>query len=288
FNKADDFEFVRLLNIGSVPVDLAAVRFTAGITFDFASGALRYLHPGASALVVADLAAFQSRYGHACDASVAGEYTGSLANGGERLQWLSTNGVVLGDFTYGDSAPWPAAADGDGPSLLLRNPWNHPDPADPSNWMASAVPGGLPAGIAPEQTYATWRALSWDIAGATNNAISGPDADPDHDGLSNLLEYAFGLDPRRASVRSQPLLNLESVDGDTHLTLALRLATGAREAHLLWETSDDLRTWTADASALQLLDTQPCFDGTASKKYFDTTPVASHAGHFLRLRIAGP
>jgi hypothetical protein len=288
FSNADDFEFVRLLNIGPTPVDLAGVRFTLGVTFDFTSGAFRYLSQGASALAVKNHEAFQLRYGHGCESLIAGEYTGNFSNGGERVQLLASNNVVLHDFTYGTSAPWPATADGDGPSLVLRQPWSNPNPAEPANWTASAVPGGLPGGVAPQQSYAAWRALYWDTASATNNSISGPSADPDGDGVCNFLEYTFGLDPHNASAHPQPVAAIESVNGDLRLTLAFRMAPGAQDANLTWEVSSDLRNWSAPPNVFQLLSTEPCLDGTESVKYMDTTLLTSSASRFVRLRINGP
>jgi hypothetical protein len=288
FSNADDFEFVRLLNIGPTPMDLAGVRFTLGVTFDFTSGAFRYLSQGASALAVKNHEAFQLRYGHGCDSLIAGEYTANFSNGGERVQLLASNNVVLRDFTYETSAPWPATADGHGPSLVLRQPWSNPNPAEPANWVASAVPGGLPGGVAPQQSYAAWRALYWDTASATNNSISGPGADPDGDGVCNFLEYAFGLDPHNASTRPQPVAAMESVNGDLRLTLAFRMAPGAQDAKLTWEVSSDLRNWSAPTNVFQLLSTEPCLDGTESVKYLDTTLLTSSASRYVRLRITGP
>jgi hypothetical protein len=288
FSNADDFEFVRLLNIGYTPVDLAGVRFTLGVTFDFTSGAFRYLSQGASVLAVKNHEAFQLRYGHGCDSLIAGEYTANFSNGGERVQLLASNNVVLRDFTYGTSAPWPATADGHGPSLVLRQPWSNPNPAEPANWAASAVPGGLPGGVAPQQSYAAWRALYWDTASATNNSISGPSADPDGDGVCNFLEYTFGLDPHNASAHPQPVAAIESINGDLRLTLAFRLAPGAQDANLTWEVSSDLRNWSAPTNVFQLLSTEPCLDGTQSVKYMDTTLLTSSASRFIRFRITGP
>jgi hypothetical protein len=288
FSNADDFEFVRLLNISSTPVDLAGVRFTLGVTFDFTSGAFRYLSPGANALAVKNRDAFQVRYGHGYDALIAGEYAANFSNGGERVQLVASNNVVLRDFTYGTSAPWPATADGQGPSLVLRLPASNPDPADPANWTASAVPGGLPGGVAPQQSYAAWRALYWDTASATNDSISGPRADPDGDGVCNFLEYTFGLDPHHVSEQPQPRAAIESVNGDLHLTLSFRMAPGAQDSHLTWEISSELRNWSTPPNVFELLSTEPCLDGTATVKYVDTTPLASSASRFVRLRLAGP
>lgn len=44
--------------------------------------------------------------------------------------------------------------------------------------------------------FARWQATGFDTTELDDPAISGPDADPDHDGMSNLIEFAFGFDPK--------------------------------------------------------------------------------------------
>ncbi|HWQ90798.1 MAG TPA: CotH kinase family protein, partial [Clostridia bacterium] len=163
YNDADDFEFIRLQNVGEAPVDVHGVRFTLGVTFDFTPGAVRYLNPGASVLVVSRPAAFRLRYGDACDAMLAGTYTGNLSNGGELLRLVDATGQTLREVTYLDEDPWPVGADGDGFSLLLRAPFALPDHALPENWTCSRSPGGMPAGVAPAQTFEQWRAACWSV-----------------------------------------------------------------------------------------------------------------------------
>ena len=288
FNNVDDFEFVRLLNLGATPLYMGGVRFTLGITFDFSGSSLRYLLPGASALVVKRRVAFQLRYGHALDATIAGEYGGNLSNRGERLQLLAADSAAIRDFSYGDQPPWPPEADGNGPSLLLRQPWSNPDPGNPANWTSSAVPGGLPGGLVPNQSYAIWRALYWDPASSTNNLVSGPDADPDGDGWCNFLEYAFGLNPHVPSSPSPLTPTIEVFESDPGLVLTIRLAPGARDATFLWESSVDLASWSPANAAIELVATESLYDGTSRLKYVDRTALSSQGSRFIRLRVSGP
>jgi len=283
--EADDFEFVRLTNIGPMPVDLAGVRFSLGITFDFTAQTVRYLAPGASVLVVKDLSAFQQRYGANTSSPVAGQYSGNLSNGGERIQLLATNGVVIRDFSFADSPPWPSRADGDGPSLILQNPGSNPDPGMPANWIASAVPGGILAALPRAQSFSQWRTLFWSQQNATNETVSGLMADPDADGLNNLWEYAFGLDPSRKSETPSAVVSIG--DGDGKLAVSLRAVPTAQDAIFVWEWSTDLNTWNSDPTCLELTQSQPQPDGSSWLTFTETGP-ASESRRFVRLRIKGP
>ena len=288
YNNADDFEFVRLQNIGSTPIDMAGVRFTTGITFDYTTSPLRYLVPGGNILVVANLGAFQRRYGHSCDALLAGVYGGNLANNGERLLLVDTNNVTVRDFAYDDFSPWPEAADGNGPSLLLADPASNPDHAVSANWTVSALPGGSPSGAPLPQTYAAWRALLWDPLAATNNLISGPAADPDGDGRCNFLEYAFGSDPLRASPRPSIEVFAEDVENESHLGVRIQFSAAAQEAVVVWQQSADLAYWTAAESSLGLVESSLSPAGIKTCRYRELTPLNATPTRYLRLLIAGP
>ena len=58
-----------------------------------------------------------------------------LDGAGELLRLYDSNGSLVDSLTYGDSAPWPAAPDGNGPTLALRDPASDNSLAE--NWHVS-------------------------------------------------------------------------------------------------------------------------------------------------------
>jgi hypothetical protein len=141
-------EFIELKNIGEAAISLNLVSFTNGIDFTFPG---LELAPGEYVVVVQDRAAFEARYGTAI--SIAGEYAGSLSNGGERIRLDDAIGQTILDFSYKDG--WRSITDGEGFSLTIVDPIN-PDPNswdEKDSWRASAYAGGSPgqddSGIIP-------------------------------------------------------------------------------------------------------------------------------------------
>ena len=98
------------------------------------------LFPGEYLLLVRNRAAFESRYGTGLE--IAGEYSGRLDNGGERITLVNAKSEVVLDFTYGTTSPWPENADGVGYSLTRSD--LDGDASLAASWRASAQPGGSP------------------------------------------------------------------------------------------------------------------------------------------------
>jgi hypothetical protein len=137
--KDPNMEYIELTNIGSASISLNLVRFTQGVDFVFPDIVLA---PKACTLVVKDVAAFVGRYG--VDLPIAGQYTGSLSNAGERIELQDAAGRTIVDFTYSDD--WYDLTDGMGYSLTVKNP-AVTDPNSLSNkdsWRLSEVGGGSP------------------------------------------------------------------------------------------------------------------------------------------------
>ncbi|MHB1034538.1 MAG: lamin tail domain-containing protein [Pirellulales bacterium] len=147
----EDFEFIELQNTGSQTLDLSTVQITNGVTFAFAASAVTSLAPGQHVLVVANQAAFATRYNTA-GMAIAGEYVGRLSNGGEKIAFEGAGGEPLFDFTYADS--WEPITDGQGFSLVIINPagdrglWNDGDGWRPSA-LANGSPGAIDIGLNP-------------------------------------------------------------------------------------------------------------------------------------------
>lgn len=191
----DDFEWIELVNTGTATLDLSGARFTEGIDFTFPPGVK--LDAGRRLVIVGNAAAFEARYGPV--PRVGGVFAGNLNNSGERIQLVDAAGESVLDFEY--KGGWSAAADKLGHALTVPEPGakSFTDWDLGTTWAPSLKPGGIPGeaevpeGVAV--SFSTWQARSFDATALADVKISGPAADPDHDGLANLLEYASGRNP---------------------------------------------------------------------------------------------
>ena len=108
-------EYIELKNIGPSTLNLNLVRFTEGIDFTFPD---MELATDECVVVVRDQVAFEVKYG--TSVNIAGQYTGSLANNGERIKLQDADGQTILDFEYKDG--WHTITDGDGFSLTIIEP----------------------------------------------------------------------------------------------------------------------------------------------------------------------
>ena len=277
FANDDDFEFVELLNTGGSAIDLVNCRFDDGIDFTFPLNST--IAPGQRLVLAKNPAAFAERYGGGFNL-VGGYPTTSLSNDGEHLRLLDWNGVLVSEFTFNDV--WYRPTDGDGYSLELR------DPATPlaqlslrSSWGISCVLHGTPGYASAEfgQAYAVWIDDHFTPAELNDSAISGALVDLEGDELSNLLEYAFGLDPKRDSTADAPSA---SVIGNK-LTITFDRWKKSIDLGYDVEVSDDLDTWTAVTTIVGTpIDNG---DGTETVTISDTQLLSGDRQRFIRVRV---
>ena len=195
----DDTEFVELLHTGaegSSPIDLTGVRFTGGIAFDFTGSSVTSLAPGERLVVVKDLAAFEARYDQGI--SVAGTFTGSLANEGELITLIDDVDANIHFFSYNDS--WHPETDGDGYTLTVTDPfqpidlWNVKD-----GWRVSETTGGTPGfadnGLLPNSIVIN--EISSNDSAATGNWIELLNRTDDTIDLSNWYLTDDELNPTK-------------------------------------------------------------------------------------------
>ncbi len=130
----------------AVSLDLSGVTISQGFAQPFVFAAGTTLQSGQSLVIVGDQAAFTAAYPEVDGSIIAGQYVGSLDNGGERIKMDDASGSTIMNFNYGDSDPWPARTDGAGSTLVLMDPVDAvPDAEDKYySWRASTEPDGTP------------------------------------------------------------------------------------------------------------------------------------------------
>lgn len=274
------FEFLEVTNIAGDRIDLAGVRFTAGIEFDFSGSTITSLGSGQRAVVVANRAAFIARYGLAAGAFVAGEFANqtSLNNGGEILELTAADGLNIQRFFYDDETPWPEAADGDGVTLELIEPESRPNPGDPRNWRASLDAGGTPGGL-DLADYTLWARRYFDAGALDFAQRSAPEADSDGDALVNAWEHLFAFHPGVTNGHGIQV-SLIQEGGSTFLAIEAALRPGLVD-RVRAESSADMATWSSVDVALAETPV-PRADGRQRVRFRTTSPVAAGT-RFLRM-----
>ncbi len=130
-------EWIELKNQNSVDVDMSGWRLDGGVDYVFPEGTV--IGAGRYLLVAADPAALMAATGLS---GVLGPWANTLNNAGESVALRNINGRLMDEIDYGDSAPWPVAADGSGASLAKRDELR--DSGLPENWRSSLEVGGTP------------------------------------------------------------------------------------------------------------------------------------------------
>lgn len=122
---------------------------------------------------------------------------------------------------------------------------------------------------------AAWQLAQFSAEELNQPAISGPNADPDGDGLSNLLEYALGLSPRAGS--TDPAVVSAT---DTEWGYTFNRPADRADVTYAVEWSTDLTTWSSDNVTLARVSTA---DGVETWRA--TVPRTAGTNCFLRLRV---
>ncbi|HUF62421.1 MAG TPA: chitobiase/beta-hexosaminidase C-terminal domain-containing protein [Verrucomicrobiales bacterium] len=267
FESRGEFEFIELYNKSDVTLSLLELAFTLGIHFDFKNATIQELAPGEAAVLVGNPAAFEHRYGTGLP--VAGSFAGfKLSDSGETLRVSLIDGVVLQELTYNDKKPWPVEADGDGPSLTLKDP-GIMDGSEATHWRASASMGGTPGRIETDDPTTI---------------------DQDGDGLSAFLEYALGTsdtDPASGPASFSLRQELLEIDGQTSPYWIFETSRNPAATHVVFilEVSFDLKTW---EDAVALFDSAGLGEPSpGAVKWRSRNPVtAGDSALFLRLRVS--
>jgi hypothetical protein len=139
----------------------------------------------------------------------------------------------------------------------------------------------IPADIyaSPPTGYAAWRTANFSGTDLTNDTVSGPLADPDRCGLSNLARYAFGL-TARGSIANPITVGTATVGTATFLTLTFPRRATAEGLTYTLESSTDLVTW-------RPVPNRTFGPGSSPFTVEDVVPIADELRRFLRLRVTG-
>jgi len=256
-----EHDYLELINAsGTDTLELSGVKFTEGINFVFPFGAS--LIPGERVLLVEDFTAFAARYGP--DHPVAGQYSGKLDDGGERLVLLGMNETVIQDFIYDDAGGWPTSPDGGGSSLVLMAPETLPVHSDATSWRASVSAGGNPG-----ESDAT--------------RFSGDaHADLDQDSIPALLEYAYGSSDLDFNPTILP--TIEFPGESPVFTFTRNLAADDLIYHV--ESSPDLSSWSVLAESINERSTRDLGDGRVLVRYRFSPIAGGGARRYWRLKVS--
>ncbi len=187
--------------------------------------------------------------------------------------------VTTAEFTIN---PVPAA-DPDAPSTTLSTTLaadfaSAPDPSANTHKLAFHA-----------RPYSAWRFARFSTAQLADPLVSGDTADPDGDGIVNLLEYAFGLEPLSADSPATAAERLPAVtlDAQNHLNLSYFHAADRPDLAYLAEWSADLvAPWQSGATFTEEISREPLAGGERVTVRA-LSPVDSNTSprHFLRLSV---
>lgn len=130
------------------------------------------------------------------------------------------------------------------------------------------------------QDYADWQQVHFTTEELNDAESSGDLADPDRDGVYNLLEYALDGNPREASREILPRTNLEETPAGLQLVLTFSRSAAVADLHYLVLTSSDLVNWSSVPADFWQVESDGETETVTVRE-----PVSENKGRFLRLQV---
>ena len=198
--------------------------------------------------------------------SLSRAYTGSAV---VATATTSPGGLTV-TFTYNDSATAPT------------NPGSYRVTATVSDTNYLGTASGT---LIIQPNFAAYQSQYFSSGQLADPTVSGPSANPAHDGMDNLLKYAFGLDPTLVdSAADLP------VAGQTAGALTLSYIRRHDISDLAYtvEVSSDLVTWQSGPSYTQELSVTPLDAQRDQVLVTDLAPLSGSIKRFIRLRVTQP
>ncbi len=134
-----------------------------------------------------------------------------------------------------------------------------------------------------------WRSAHFTAPELGDPSVSGNLADPDGDGLNNLLEYALKLDPKQRDVPSPLALTVVEENGQSYHAYRFRRRVPDLGITYQPQIATNLANWSSSAADLVPFGTPSSNgDGTETVIYRSTTPNSTADREFFRLRVVVP
>ena len=130
----DSLEYIELYNSGNSVVNIGGWHFLAGVVDTFPSVDLQ---PGDYYVTTFNAQAMLNVFG----LTVHQWTSGGLNNSGELISLADSGGAVVDSVRFLDKDPWPTDADGNGPSLELKDAAL--DNSDAANWQICGASTGV-------------------------------------------------------------------------------------------------------------------------------------------------
>src|SRR5204862_1014676 len=161
---------------------------------------------------------------------------------------------------------------------------------NPIYWRASAQVGGSPGTDDPPAVptnFAQWQMVHFTPAEIADPNIGAGSADPDLDGLPNLMEFASGSNPMSPDAARAGGITIANDAGDgPYLTLQYRRIIDLQGVAFHGDVGGLPDAWTLDG-AIPVGAALNNGDGTETLTLRDTVKVSAATQRFIRLRIIG-
>lgn len=129
--------------------------------------------------------------------------------------------------------------------------------------------------------FATWQLAEFSgHPDGPSSAAADILADPELDGISNLIEYALGLDPLATSNNGLPFQSFTSAGGSTYLTLQVPRSSIRSDLTYTVQVSNDLQAWFSGSPYSITLQDIPTLLEVRSATSMETEPR-----QFVRLKV---